>query len=336
MKLLFIVPRLDKASSRYRVLQYVPFLERLGAHCDVVEFPSGSIARMKLWASCGDYSTVFLQKRLLSAWDLYWLRKYARSLCYDFDDAVMLPDSGKAKDSSAARRKKFESVVRKSDLVVAGNQYLAEKAESVGGNNICVINTPIDTERYRAMPELRAEQCVTIGWIGSRATLNYLELIRPALEWLGLNYPNVRLKIISDQFLEFKHIDVQCIAWSHEEEIEQLNSIDIGIMPLSDDPWSRGKCGFKLLQYMGVGIATICHPVGLNKEIVLDGETGLWANTEQEWKDALGSLVENKGQRQAFGLKGYERVRELFSVNRNAGLLFNELVRVCDQERGDG
>jgi len=159
--------------------------------------------------------------------------------------------------------------------------------------------------------------------------MNYLETIRPALEWLGANYPNVRLKLISDEFVDFEHLEVECIAWSYEKEIEHLNSIDIGIMPLADDPWSRGKCGFKLLQYMGVGIPTVCHPVGLNREIVVHGETGYWASTEQEWIDALRSLVDEKTQREALGRKGHERVQACFGVERNAALLFDELGRVC-------
>ena len=329
MKLLFIVPRLDKASSRYRVVQYLPFLERLGAECTVVELPSGLIERFRLWVSCQNYSAVVLQKRLLSAWDLFWLSRYCNKLCYDFDDAVMLPDSGKASDSSKTRQKKFSGIVNKADLVVAGNQYLAERARNAGSNNVSVVNTPIDLQRYRVAPELRGGDSVTIGWIGSRATLGYLETVRPALEWLGKKYPNVRLKLISDEFLEFADLNVDCIPWSYEEEIEQLNSIDIGIMPLTDDPWSRGKCGFKLLQYMGVGIPTVCHPVGLNKEIVIDQSTGLCATTGQEWMVALQTLVEDKSMRERFGRKGRERVSALFGVERNAAALFDQLERVC-------
>ena len=330
MKVLFIVPRLDKASTRYRVLQYQPYFEKMKINTKVKTLPGKLIDRLKLWRSCKEHDVVFLQKRLLSAWDLYWLRKFSTYLCYDFDDAVMLTDSASNKNESSNRKRKFSRIVKNSDLVIAGNSYLSEIAHKYGASNIKVVNTPVELKRYHVKEHLRESDSVTIGWIGSNTTLGYLEIIRPALEAIGKKHPQIKLKLISDRFLNFDHIETDFTRWDYESEIDELNSFDIGIMPLTDDRWSRGKCGFKLLQYMAVGIPTVCHPIGLNKEIVLDGETGLWATTHEQWVDALSRLIVQEELRKEMGKKGRERVSKLYSTEINAKRLADNLHEITN------
>ena len=327
MNVIFIVPRLDKASTRYRVLQYLPYLEKKGITVEVEELPKGGWQRWCLWKRCADFDRAFLQKRLLSAWDFYWLRRFSKILFYDFDDAVMLPDSNRKESRSYAKERKFSRIVKGADGVIAGNTYLREQAKKFGAKKIAVINTPIDLHRYEYPQSAKEKKDeLTIGWIGSRGTLQYLELIRPALEDIGAQYPNVKLKIIADEFLQFRNIEVEPVDWSLEEEVAQLRSLDIGIMPLTDDPWSRGKCGFKLLQYMGVGIATVCHPVGLNKEIVVHGETGYWADNNEDWLQALKLLIENPSLREKMGEKGRQRLEQCFDLAGNAKTIIELLL----------
>jgi len=334
VKVLFVVPRLDKASSRYRATQYVPYLKRLSIDSEVVALPKGVVARLKLWRACRQFDVVVLQKRLLSWWDLYWIRAYSHKLVFDFDDAIMFSDSGSSGDINRGRRTKFRNIIAKADLVIAGNSYLQQCAQeyrrplplqnnlksSIQNDNdqgaVKVLATPIDLSRYE-QKTYQSKKDITIGWIGSRVTLPYLEAIKPALNDLGKIYPNLVLRIVSDQFIESDFIKIERIQWTSENEIVDLQGMDIGIMPLSDNAWTRGKCSFKLLQYMAVGLPVVCSPVGMNKDVVANGVNGLWANNKMQWLQQLSILIEDEALRERMGRAGQEAVKEKYNVEIN-------------------
>jgi glycosyltransferase involved in cell wall biosynthesis len=166
---------------------------------------------------------------------------------------------------------------------------------------------------------------VILGWIGSRGTLKYLKEIAPALEALGKRFPGVKLKIVADDFFDLEHLPVIKKSWSAADEIADLHSFDIGLMPLTDDVWTLGKCGFKLLQCMAVGLPVVCSPVGANRQIVTDGVEGFWASSHAEWVEKIVALINDASLARAMGRRGREKVLQAYSLQANAPLLIQAL-----------
>jgi glycosyltransferase involved in cell wall biosynthesis len=247
-------------------------------------------------------------------------RRAAGKVIFDFDDAVMFRDSKRGRPGSVLRQLKFKRTVRGSDRVVAGNAYLEGMTLSYN-RNVTVIPTSIDMDRYVPKAGADNDGTVTLGWIGSASTIFYLERIRGVLDKIYARYPNTRLKIVSDMFLDLSVMPVEKKRWRCEEEIADLHSFDIGLMPLTDDHWSRGKCGFKLLQYMAVGVPPVCSPVGVNREIVTHGVNGFHATSESEWLESLGSLIRESGLRRRLGTEARRIVKERYSLGVNSGRL---------------
>ncbi len=315
MNVLFVIPHFEMASSRYRVLQYIQPLENLGIHCDVVSAPKTIAGKLRLWINARKYDTVFVQKKLFQPWEAEMIRRFAQRLIYDLDDAVMVKDR-MGDDGQPIPERKFPATAKRADLIVAGNEYLREQTLPFNPN-VSVIPTPIDLKQYSLKEECAPQSEIAIGWIGSKATLKYLKDIQPALDAIGARYPNVKLHIVADEFFDCSSIPVVKERWSHEREIELLHRFDIGIMPLPDNVWTRGKCGFKLLQYMAVEVPSVCSPVGVNLEIVNHEVNGLWATTIDEWIERLSRLIENPSLRSAYGLAGRRTVESRYSLEIN-------------------
>jgi len=331
MKALFLVQSLTGAGSRYRVLQYLPYLKAQGVDATALEMPKGTRARWSAFKSLGEYDVVLVQKRLLGPLTLRQLRRQARRLVYDLDDAVMFRDSTRGATKSWTRGRRFAAMAKAADLVIAGNDYLAELARE-HARQVVVIPTAVDVSAYPTKRERPAGGQVTLGWIGGGSTLPYLEQISPALEALGERHANVRLKIVCNRFLDLRRMPVEKKVWRLEDEVPDLQSFDIGVMPLADDAWTRGKCGFKILQYGASFVPTVCSPVGANCQIVTDGVSGYWARTTDEWVDRLERLIGNLALRDTFGRAGRARVEAEYSTAVNGPRLLAALARVA---RGD-
>ena len=316
MKALFLVAKLNNASTRQRVLQYRPRLEAVGIASEIAEAPRSLAAKVALWRKLPLFDALFVQRRLFQPWEVAIMRRQARRLIYDFDDAVMFKDRGSNQTDNMTRRMKFRSMVRRADLVIAGNNYLRDQAAPFN-DRVEVLPTTVDLERYQPKPNYEAER-ITIGWIGSRSTLSYLQDLREVLEQLGKRYPHVQLKIVADRFFSCNRLPVIRKPWEYATEIADLHSFDIGLMPLRDDPWSRGKCGFKLIQYMAVGVPAVCSPVGMNRDIVQHGVNGLWAEDARGWMEALGALIERPRWRLELGAAGRKTVEAFYSLQLHA------------------
>jgi len=171
---------------------------------------------------------------------------------------------------------------------------------------------------------------VTLGWIGDHGSIHYLEKMRPILEGIGDRYSQVELKIVCDTFFDCERMKVIKKHWNPEEEVADLQGFDIGLMPLVDDPWSWGKCGFKIVQYQGVGVPVVCTPVGINRDLVKDGVNGFYAMTPGEWEDRLSLLIDNPALREKMGREGRKRVLENFTLQACAPRLFSILKRVME------
>jgi len=323
-QILFLVPRLDKASTRYRILQYLPALAEAGIRHEIRAVSKVARDWLRLLKQVRAADVVFIQKKLFSAFEIALLKKLSRRLVYDFDDAVMFKDSLASDRQHARQRRRFAATARRADLLIAGNGYLQEQGLALGRPTV-LIPTPLDMERYLPKTRQASGNEVVLGWIGSRSTLKYLRDIAPALEELGQRLSNLRLKIVADDFFDLDHLPVIKKNWSAADEIDDLHSFDIGLMPLNDDVWTRGKCGFKLLQCMAVGLPVVCSPVGANREIVTDGIEGFWAVRQEEWVKRLVTLAGDAELRQTMGKRGRDKVLRRYSLQANIPVLLQAL-----------
>jgi hypothetical protein len=213
--------------------------------------------------------------------------------------------------------------------VVAGNDFLACFAEASGRRAI-VLPTSIDLRRYRLKQSFDTSG-LTIGWVGLSDGLPYLRHIQPALQRLSEMFPGLKLKVVSDKPLQLDRVHVENEPWRLETEQATLAGFDIGIMPLWDSVWTRGKCGYKILQYMGVGTAVVASDVGVNNAIISHAENGFLARTEEDWVDALTRLIRDAELRKTFGLRGRELIESRYSLENFAQgyvKLLREVTRI--------
>jgi len=317
-RLLVLIQGKDVAASRYRILQYIPYLEEHGFRCEVMEFPGSVLGYLRLYRILPSFDCVFVQRKRFHFPFLTLFRSRAKRIIYDLDDAVMYKNTLAESPYSRTRQRRFAGMVRLCDCVIAGNSFLKDKAIQY---NTCVevIPSSIPSEKYRLKDYSQNSDLVTIGWIGDHGSIHYLERIKGVLDTIGRKYPGrVKLKIICDTFFDLEGLPVEKVRWSEADEVSQLQGIDIGVMPLSDDPWSWGKCGLKILQYFGVGVPAVCTPVGVNRDVVMDGITGYWAMTEEEWVEKLSLLIEDPASRMAMGLKGRHVLDKGYTREANA------------------
>jgi glycosyltransferase involved in cell wall biosynthesis len=317
MKILFLVQDLDVAASRYRVLQYLPYLREHGVQATVLPFQKGFFKKLKLFKSVNEYDILFIQRKRFPILWLKYIRKNARRIVYDFDDSVMYRNSKAANPESNTRVKMFKNMVNASDYVIAGNEYL-QKNTTPFTHNVTIIPSPIDMSLYPLKKYSEKNDNITLGWIGATGSIHYLEKMKPVFEALGKKYEDLRLKIICNVFFDCDNITVEKKLWSEQEEVADIQSFDIGLMPLMDDPWSHGKCGLKILQCLATGVPVVCSPAGVNKEIVKNGVHGFWANTREEWIEKLEILINDPDRRERMGMEGRKRVIEHYSLEANA------------------
>jgi hypothetical protein len=321
LKVLFFVQGMSVAASRYRVLHYVPFFNNAGISTGVVEFPSSTREWATVWPAVKSADVLFVQRKRLPLHILLLITRLKKKIIYDFDDAVMFHNSLAANPYSLRRQMSFKRMLRFAGLVIAGNGFLASEAEKYH-NTVKILPTPIDASRYSSK-NYEKKHTVTIGWIGDHGSIHYMESYKDVWEAIGKKYHNVELTVICDTFIDTTYIKTNKIPWSYDTEIASLQGIDIGVMPLFDDLWSKGKCGYKIIQYLGVGVPAVCTPVGINRDVVADGVCGFWATSKQDWIDKLSLLIENDELRSSFGNAGRKVIMEGYTVQACAPLLID-------------
>ncbi len=316
--LLILIQGEHVAASRYRILQYVPYLEQHGIRCAIRDFPGSVKDYLSLYSVLPHFDCVFVQRKRFHFPFLTIFRKRARKVVYDLDDAVMYRNSLAGSPYSRTRQKRFEDMVRSCDVVIAGNTFLKEQT-SPFHSRVVVIPTSIPAGRYRMKDHSMKKDLVTLGWIGDHGSIHYLERLSHVWDAVGRRYTGkVELKIICDTFFDCKDIPVRKVSWSGDTEVAELMDMDIGLMPLLDDPWSWGKCGLKILQYFGVGVPAVCTPVGVNRDVVVDGENGFWAMNDQEWIDRISRMIEDSGKREFMGYAGRSTLDRGYTLEANA------------------
>ena len=345
------------ASSRTRVFQYLPYLKELGAECRVltvlpditgsqllVTSQSWRKLLYYVWASwrtffCGlgafwiarKSDLVLIQKVILPA-PLRWLFAHCPTpLVYDFDDAIFTTEVRRQNWLASWKERRnsigVPAMLRLCSLALLENDYTASFAAR-HCPRIDQITGPIDTDHYCPGPQKHRRE-VVLGWIGSASTSAYLDLVREPLKELARRLPQVRLCIVGAEQIEVQDIATEAKPWQIESEVEDLQNFDIGLMPMPDDPWTRGKGGYKLLQYMAVGLPVLTSPVGINQQIVEDGCQGFWARTSEEWLARLEELVIDGELRRRMGREGRRRVEAVYALKVQQvrlGQLFQELI----------
>ena len=251
----------------------------------------------------------------LSALEARMMAAFARRRVFDVDDAIYVRKPRRLGDpvhDSVWRRRKFAATCRWVDVVAAGNDVLAGVARPAA-RDIVILPTSIDASAYHASVAAAADP-PTIAWIGSPENLIYLEMIRPALARLASRHPTLRVRVICSRFPDWPDVNIERIAWSSATEADSLAAAHIGVMPLIDDEWSRGKCAFKLLQYMAASLPCVASPIGANTEAVIDGVNGFHARNDEEWERNLERLIESASLRARFGAAGRAHVEQRYAM----------------------
>ncbi len=329
MRILFLIPRDNMASARLRALQYIPILKQNDIVAESMIAPRTLSGKINLYRKLKEYDLVFIQRKLFQPWEIRLIRSFSHFLIYDMDDAVMFKDRGGPQPDQPVYERKFRGTAKSADLIIVGNRYLKEQVFPFH-SNVEILPTCVDLDRHQTKIHQKKE-CITIGWIGSRSTLRYVESLRAVFNDLTRIHKNIELKIIADSFPDFPEIPVLKIPWQEETEIRELQSLDIGIMPLPEDRWTRGKCGFKLIQYMAVGVPAVCSPVGMNREIIQDGVNGFWASEHEEWCGKLDRLIRDSHLRKTIGMAGRATVEQYYSIEVTGKKLVNILERFRDR-----
>jgi glycosyltransferase involved in cell wall biosynthesis len=293
-------------------------LEGAGWQVHVERFPSGRYGlrtwERRLLLRAAD--VVVLHQIKLSAMEARLFASLSRRRVFDVDDAIYVRKPrrlGDAADDSAWRKRKFAATCRWVDVVAAGNDVLAGVARA-SARAVAILPTSIDTAVYQRSTATAADP-PTVVWIGSPENLVYLEMIRPALARLTVRHPALKMRVICSRFPDWPEINVERITWSTATEAQALAAAHIGVMPLSDDEWARGKCAFKLLQYMAAALPCVASPVGANTEAVIDGVNGFHARTDAEWEHRLESLIESPELRARFGESGRRHVESRYAMH---------------------
>jgi glycosyltransferase involved in cell wall biosynthesis len=278
---------------------------------------------------------VYLQKKLLPSWYLPLLRRAARKIVFDFDDALYAPRSRATPDQRRlAQRLKtqLDRMLDTVDLAVAGNEVLADYARQ-RLPRVAVVPTTFLADGIDAKRHAPGDPTV-IGWIGSEGTLVYLDEFVPVLESLARRFGSrVVFRVISNAPFSVPGLEglIQNVRWSLEREVDLVTSLDIGVMPLLDDDWSRGKCAFKAIQMMTCGLPVVASPVGANNDVIQDGINGYLAPDEGTWERRLGELVESSSKREAIGAQARASVLSRYAADHWAAELRAVLIDLCSQ-----
>lgn len=334
-------------------MQYLPFLEERGV--EVVVHPllrDDYIRRLYAgrrtsWlAVAADYFRQAVQLFRAGSFDCLWIEKeiFPNLPCWaeqmlrimripyvvDYDDATFHNYDLSTSPLRRLLARKIDRVMAGADLVVCGNEYLANRARDAGAAHIEIVPTVIDLQRYNVIDKPSRERII-IGWIGAPSTVKYLDLVAPVLTELSVEFP-LQLHVVGASF-SWPGLDVVTVPWSEDTEVSSIQQFDIGIMPLRDTPWESGKCGYKLIQYMACGLPVVGSAVGVNKEIIQTGTNGYWASTQEDWKRALRELIKNENLRYRMGAAGRVDVERKYCLQVTVPRMVKLFQMVSGEQR---
>ncbi len=328
MKLLVLANNLDRASFKQRIAVYLDAIAASGIECVVEQLPHGSLARRKLLKQAARFDGVLLHKKGLNPLDAFWLRRYSRKIIYHFDDAVMYSTKAPNRDSRS-HLVRFRRSVKLADLVIAANSYLAEHALKFN-LNVRVLASGLKLSDYKFDRPVQKDDKIRLVWIGSESTLRFLADIKPALEQIGSSFDNVILRIISDDFLDLQNMEVEKRQWSKDTRALDLATCDIGLAPVPDNRFTRGKSTFKILEYAAAALPVVASPVGAHCGYIQNNITGFLATDNPEWVDKITKLINNPQLRKEMGQQGLTQAKK-FDVSIIEKQFIN-LITECLQQ----
>lgn len=348
-KVLFLLPySLRRApSQRFRVELFLPALQRAGIQYHLEPFMNertwkilyqpGAYLQKALGVIRGIfrrlYCVVFIAPRYTHVFIhreaapigppvFEWIlaRVLRKKIIYDFDDAIWIPKTTRENKliSGVKSFGKIRAICSWANSVVVGNQFLASWAGQ-WNKRVSVIPTCVDVVNMHNKLRCQESRVVTVGWTGSHSTMEYLDFLVPVLEKLANQFDGstgvqVNFVIISNKPPAFQLSRMEYLPWSEASEIKDLMRLNIGLMPLEQDAWSNGKCGFKLIQYLALGIPAVASPVGVNKNIIENGVNGFLCVTEQEWFESLQKMIVDASLRKSMGEKGRKKIEAQYSI----------------------
>jgi glycosyltransferase involved in cell wall biosynthesis len=346
MRILFIAPYPtgEAPSQRFRFEQYFKALNKVGIHYDTSPFLGyaawnvlykpghflkkasalfkGYFRRLGDIFTLSRYDIVFIHREASPFGPpvFEWLitKVFRKYTVYDFDDAIWIPNASESNNKLTFRLKRFRnpaSISKWATVVSAGNDFLATFARQYN-SHVIVNPTTIDTEEYHNITSTHEGNKFVIGWTGSHSTVQYLDIIYPVLKRLEEKY-EFEFHVICDTPPKINLKSLRFIKWTKENEISALLGFNLGIMPLPDDIWSKGKCGFKALQYMSLGIPAIVSEVGVNSQIVDHGVNGFICSTEQEWFESISKLITDRSELKKLSDSTRQKVIAKYSVSSN-------------------
>ena len=349
MKILFLIPYpiAEAPSQRFRFEQYFRILDKNGLSFDYQNFLqasdwrlfyqkgktvrklftllTGFFKRFLILFQLGKYEIIFIHREItpigppIFEWIISKILK--KKIVYDFDDAIWMTDKKNEPIilKTLKWRGKVKSICRWSYKISCGNEFLCSYARQFN-KNVYYNPTTVDTEKVHdpSLHEIKGGDRIVIGWTGSHSTLKYLTELEPVLQSLELKYQQLQVNVISDLPPNLSLKRLHFSPWSVATEVSDLARFHIGIMPLPNDEWAKGKCGFKALQYMALQIPTVASPVGVNTQIIHHGEDGFLCSTASEWENCISILIEDKTLRDTIGLAGRKNVIAHYSISSNS------------------
>ena len=336
-----------------RSLQYQPYSERAGCQVSNSELiDDGMLAnryqfgrysfgalflsyarRIRVLLNRHEFNVLWIEKEALPWWPA-WLELMLLSgvpYVIDYDDAIFHSyDMHKFGIVRKLFGNRLDRLMANAALVTVGNNYLAKRAVDAGAKWVEVLPTVVDLERYSKGISLNLSSVLRVVWIGSPSTAHYLNLLREPLRQIAIQIPFV-LRVIGAEKVDIPGVDVEYVIWSEDSEVDSISSCSIGIMPLVDSPWERGKCGYKLIQYMACHLPVVASAVGANIDIVEDGVSGFLVTNSDGWVSALSELLQSAKLRAAMGRAGRARVEEKYCLQETGPRLVELLCRVAEK-----
>lgn len=310
-------------SSRIRILNLLPDLQREGIQAVSVMSPGSILEKMCLFKNIRKFDIIYLQKKLPTPIEASLFKAFSKKLIFDFDDAIYYKDDSHPSFESKSRYFKFTNIIRKADIVVAGNRILSDYAKQFN-EHVVIVPSAVETRNIPVKNSGTDNDNIIIGWIGGKGNLRHLEMLSDTFQKLSQKH-KIQVNIICNDSVEIPGVKTNFIPWKLEAQEKEIAQFDIGVMPLPDNKWTQGKCGYKTLQYMAAAVPPVVLDVGVNRDIVEHGKEGLVVSSIDDFHKALETLIKNKGMRKEMGLNARLKVQNTFSVHAVAKQLADVL-----------
>lgn len=322
--ILFLSKGERASSTRYRALQYFPYFKTHGWKPEHVTISGGVISVLRALNAARKADVVVLLRKTFP-YPVFWLlRKLSKKLFFDFDDAIFCNTDG---TDSKTRMNRFKTTVAACDYVFAGNSYLADTARQFN-TAVSVIPTSLETKKYTASCDKESD-VLCLVWIGSSSTRKYLEEILPQLEQACRKVKHLSLKVIADFELQSSDLNIKTIHWREESEALELCKSHIGIAPMPEDNWTKGKCALKVLQYMAAGLPVISSKSGVNADVIDHQINGYLISNHSEWRDVIEMYSKNTDALRRMGDLGQKKVRAEYDIEIVFEKLLRHIERAC-------